>query len=139
MSVDSVSRGFSKKPSSIRYSGQGKKLLGERELLRCVGQTIRDARKQNTMTQDCLSEIAGVSAKYLSEVERGRSNVSVLLLLRVSRALEPDLGALLYGCEGTSEDLRVRKELWDQLQKLKPQELRQAVRIPRAIDESEER
>ena len=90
------------------------------------------------MTQERLSEIAGVSAKYLSEVERGRSNVTVLLLRRVSRALGLDAGALLYGCEDASEDRRVRREIWDQLQKLKPQELRQAMRLLRAMGENEE-
>ena len=90
------------------------------------------------MTQECLSEIAGVSAKYLSEVEQGRSNVTVLLLLRVSRALGLDAGALLYGCEDSSEDRRLRSEIWDQLQKLGPQELRRMARILRAIGENED-
>ena len=91
------------------------------------------------MTQECLSEIAGVSAKYLSEVEQGRSNVTVLFLRRVSRALGLDAGALLYSCEDGSEDRRLRSEIWDQLQKLGPQELRRMVRILRAIGENEDR
>ena len=90
------------------------------------------------MTQDALSEIAGVSARYLSEVERERSNVTVLFLLRVSRALGLDLGAILYGCEDTSEDRRLRREVWDQLQKLRLWELRRALRVLRAISENED-
>ena len=91
------------------------------------------------MTQDCLSEIAGVSAKYLSEVERGRGNVTVLFLLRVSRALGLDMSALLCACENGSEERRVRREIWDHLQKLRPEELRRAVRILRAMGDGEDR
>ena len=89
------------------------------------------------MTQDCLSEIAGVSAKCLSEVEHGRSNVTVLFLRRVSRALSLDVGALLYGREHNSEERRFRREIWDQLQKLGPLELRRMVPILHAMRESE--
>jgi len=90
------------------------------------------------MTQDRLSEIAGVSPKHLSEVEQGRSNVTVLFLRRVSRALGLDVGALLYGCEDNSEERRLRREISEQLQKLKPQELRRMIRVLRAMGESED-
>ena len=111
----------------------------DKKFLRCLGQIIRDARKQKGMTQERLSEIAGVSAKYLSEVEQGRSNVTVLLLRRVSRALKLDLCALLYGCEDNSEERRLKREIADQLQKLQAKELRRAVRILRAMGDGEER
>src|SRR5712692_7453579 len=123
MSLNSVYTGFTKKPPSTTPIGQGKSLLTDKEFLRCLGQTIRDSRKRNAMTQDRLSEIAGVSPKHLSEVEQGRSNVTVLFLRRVSRALGLDVGALLYGCEDNSEERRLRREISEQLQKLKPQEL----------------
>ncbi len=90
------------------------------------------------MTQEGLSEIAGISAKYLSEVERGQSNVSVLFLVRIARALAVDLSALLCGCDDSSDERRLRRGIWDQLQELRQQELRQAGRILRAMGESEE-
>lgn len=110
----------------------------DKKFLRCLGQIIRDARKQKGMTQEALSEIAGVSAKYLSEVEQGQSNVTVLLLRRVSRALKLELCALLYGCEDQSDERFLRREIAEQLQKLQSQELRRAARILRAMGESEE-
>ena len=138
MSLNSVYTGFTKKAPSIIPIGQENNPLADKAFLRCIGQTIRDARKRKTMTQDCLSEIAGVSAKYLSEVERGRSNVTVLFLRRVSRALGLDLGALLYDCEDNSEERRLRREIWDPLQELKQQELKRVARILHAMDESED-
>ena len=90
------------------------------------------------MTQESLSEAAGVSAKHLSEVEQGRSNVTVLFLRRMSRALNLDLCALLYGCEDNSEERRLKREITDQLQKLPSQELRRARRILRAMGDNED-
>ena len=139
MSLNSVSTGFTRQPLSIISIGQEEDPLVDKKFLRCLGQIIRDARKQKGMTQERLSEIAGVSAKYLSEVEQGRGNVTVLLLRRVARALKLDLCALLYGCEDNSEERRLRREIADQLQKLRPQELRRAARILRAIGENEDR
>ena len=110
----------------------------DKKFLRCLGQIVRDARKQRGMTQESLSEIAGVSAKYLSEVEQGRGNVTVLLLRRLSRALKLDLCGLLYGCEDSSEERRLRREIADQLQKLPAQELQRAVRILRAMGNGED-
>ena len=138
MSLNSVYAGFTKNPPSITFGVQRKKLLSEKELLRCVGQTIRDARKRKAMTQERLSEIAGVSAKYLSEVERGQSNVTILFLSRVARALGVDMSALLCGCDDPSDERRLRRGIWDQLQELKQQELRQAGRILRAISGGED-
>lgn len=90
------------------------------------------------MTQEALSEVAGVSAKYLSEVEQGRSNVTVLFLRRVSRALKLDLCALFYGCEDNSEERRLKREIAEQLQHLQSQELRRAGRILRAMGDNED-
>ncbi len=138
MALYSGYRRFTKKPAPIIPIGQEKDPLRPKEFLRCLGQAIRDSRKQKAMTQERLSEVAGVSAKYLSEVEQGRSNVTVLFLLRVARALDLNASTLLCGCEEGSEDHRLRKEIWDQLQKLKQPELRQVVRILRAMGETED-
>ncbi len=41
------------------------------ELLRTLGQAIRQARKSKGMTQEDLGELAGVNAKYLGELALG--------------------------------------------------------------------
>ena len=138
MSLQSAYTRFNRKPPSIIPTEQEKDPLADKTFLRCLGQIIRDSRKQRGMTQECLSEIAGVSAKYLSEVEQGRGNVTVLLLRRVSRALKLDLCGLLYGCEDNFEERRLRREIADQLQKLPAQELKRAVRILSAMGDGEE-
>jgi len=139
MAVHSAYTGFLRRPLSIIPIAQENSPLTEKKFLQCLGRAIRDARKRKGMTQDCLSEIAAVSAKYLSQVEQGHGNVTVLFLLRLSRALGLDIGALLYGCADTTEERRFRREIWDQLQKLKPDELRLAARILRTMGENEDK
>jgi XRE family aerobic/anaerobic benzoate catabolism transcriptional regulator len=47
------------------------------------------------LTQDALAERAGLSQKYLGEVERGIGNITVELLGRVAVALEVSQASLL--------------------------------------------
>ena len=55
---------------------------------RTVGQQIRTYRKGAALTQEKLAEKAGLSYKYLGEVERGVVNVSLDSLMRLARALK---------------------------------------------------
>jgi transcriptional regulator with XRE-family HTH domain len=48
---------------------------------------LRDARK---LTQEGLAERAGLSARYVSSIERGVVSASVTVLGRVARALDVD-------------------------------------------------
>ncbi len=137
MLLRSAYRRFPEKPPAIISIAEESDALGDKRFLRCLGHIIQASRKQRGMTQEALSEIAGVSANYLSEVERGRGNVTVLFLRRVSRALKTDLCALFYACEDHSEERRLKREIADRLQKLQSEELRQVSRILRVLSENE--
>lgn len=52
-----------------------------------VAKEIKDLRKARGMTLDALSETAGLSNGYLSQIERGVSRPSVKALYNISRAL----------------------------------------------------
>jgi transcriptional regulator with XRE-family HTH domain len=58
---------------------------------RCLGETIRAARKRVAISQMVLAERAGVTRRFLQELENGRSDVSLLTLLRLSAALDMTL------------------------------------------------
>jgi len=60
-----------------------------------VGQAIRTLRQQRGMTLDDLAERAGLSASFMSLVERGRSSLALTSLFSVARALEVDVAQLL--------------------------------------------
>ena len=54
------------------------------DFLRSLGQVIRQATKSKKMTQEDVSEIAGVNAKYLGEVELGKTDPTITFLIKLS-------------------------------------------------------
>lgn len=61
------------------------------------GQRLRAVRKDRGWTLRVLAAKAGVHWTYLGQVERGERNVSLLTILRLSKALGIDAGVLLKG------------------------------------------
>ena len=56
-------------------------------ILRQLGRRIRDLRAAKGWSQEYLAEEAGIDRSYMSGVERGVRNVSVLNLARIAKAL----------------------------------------------------
>jgi len=48
---------------------------------------IKEFRKIKKLTQTQLSEIVGISQNYLSEIERGKWDIKLDLLIKISKAL----------------------------------------------------
>ena len=53
-----------------------------------LGQRLRTLRKQRALSQERLGERAGLSGKFIGEVERGEKSISVDSLYRVAVALD---------------------------------------------------
>lgn len=68
---------------------------GDTELLRRIGERVRDMRARRGMSQKALARDAAVSERYLGQLETGQGNVSVLFLQRVAGALSMPLAELL--------------------------------------------
>jgi len=66
-------------------------------LLRQIGSNIKACRKQKGpgWTQEKLAELAGISSKHLSDIERGKYNVSIAYLCKIANALEVPYKQLL--------------------------------------------
>jgi XRE family transcriptional regulator, regulator of sulfur utilization len=64
---------------------------------RILGETIRLYRQHAELSQEKLAEFADLNPKYLSEVERGRKNVSVDALGRLAKALKVSIHDLTKG------------------------------------------
>ena len=60
-----------------------------------VGNNIRTCRTNAGMTLEELAEKAELSWPYLSEVERGRENISLDKLARLAQALNVSLSKLV--------------------------------------------
>lgn len=55
--------------------------------LRAFGERIRGERARRGMSRKLLAEHAGISERYLTQLESGKGNVSVLLLRHIAAAL----------------------------------------------------
>ena len=52
-----------------------------------VGQRILELRKERTLSQESLANIAEVDRTYMTGVENGKRNISIEVLLRIITAL----------------------------------------------------
>ncbi len=78
-------------------------------LLRSIGQTIRALRRQRGLTQEVLADLAHIDRSYMSSIERGLRNISVLNVARIAWALQVPLCHVLKGrgVSATDNDTRV--------------------------------
>jgi transcriptional regulator with XRE-family HTH domain len=58
-----------------------------------LGRTVRRERERLAISQEELAHRAGLDRSYIGQVERGETNISLLNLVRIARALavKPDL------------------------------------------------
>jgi DNA-binding XRE family transcriptional regulator len=52
-----------------------------------LGRRLREARLALAMSRRELARRSGISERYIAEIEAGRGNVSIVLLLRIIRAV----------------------------------------------------
>lgn len=62
-----------------------------RHVRKFLGTRLRTLRKQRLLSQERLGERAGLSGKFIGEVERGEKSISIDSLYRVAVALEVPL------------------------------------------------
>ena len=69
--------------------------LPQSEILYTFGKRIRDSRITQGWSQEELAERAQIDRSYVSSVERGRRNVSIVTAVRISQALGVSLSVLI--------------------------------------------
>ena len=57
------------------------------DMRRLVGENVRRLRQARQMTQEELAETSGFTQQYISDLERGRRNPTVVTLFELSEAL----------------------------------------------------
>ena len=63
--------------------------------LQVFGETVRDVRLEKKLTQAVVAERADVHVNYISEVENGHRNISLVNILWFARALDVEPWELL--------------------------------------------
>lgn len=64
-----------------------------------LGKRIEYLRKQKNWSQEDLSLESNVNKNYICDLENGRRNPSLLILVRISKALKISLQMLFQGIE----------------------------------------
>ena len=112
------------KLSSIKRSGGHRMKEDFRDEMRCIGMRIAGFRKLRNMTQEQLADKLNINKNYLSQIETasGNKNISLPMLIRISRALDVEL-ALLTDIDGVyKSDLKSfwsdMKESFEQIKQL---------------------
>ncbi len=98
-----------------------------------LGRRIREIRKQRKLSQEALAEKAGISAQYVSNIERGKENPTLDLLFRLAHALKVSLGEM---CDFEAPETNLKKAeslLRELLRTRDPERARLSVRILKAI------
>ena len=67
----------------------------ENQLLVLFGERIRTARLSKNLSQEQLGSLADLDRTYVSGVERGKRNVSLLNIYKLSKALNISMSSLL--------------------------------------------
>ena len=65
------------------------------DMRRLVGRNVLRIRKSKEMTQEQLAEISGFSQQYISGLEKGQRNPTVVTIYELSVALDVDYLELL--------------------------------------------
>lgn len=65
------------------------------DLCEKVGENIRKARKDRGLTQKAMADKMGISQQIISQIEKGRHNVSILTIKRIARVLGKDVEVTL--------------------------------------------
>lgn len=73
--------------------------MQKKRILTRLGLNIRRAREAHKLTQEALSELCELDSTYISGIERGVRNPSIISLTRLSVALSTTVAAICEGIE----------------------------------------
>lgn len=64
-------------------------------LLGAIGTNLRTLRRERGLSQEALADLADIDRSYMSGVERGLRNISVVNLSRLAKALDVSIVELI--------------------------------------------
>jgi XRE family transcriptional regulator, aerobic/anaerobic benzoate catabolism transcriptional regulator len=102
----------------------------DEDFLRVLGMRVRELRSRRGMTRKMVARDADVSERHLAQLELGEGNVSIVLLRRITTALNVSL-AELFSAEGPDSD--AKRSLQSILDRLPAQQL--SVVVQRLVQE----
>jgi transcriptional regulator with XRE-family HTH domain len=98
-----------------------------------IGQRIRTVRKRKGYTQEKLAENLDVSTVYVSQIENGKTKLSLEMLIKIAALLDTDPGFFISGSVVNKKDL-VPHDISVVLQKSSPQKIKLITEIVKVLD-----
>lgn len=71
--------------------------LSEERFLKALGENLKSYRKKRKLTQKALAELCNMDRSYLTDIELGNRNITLLHLKQIAEALKVSPGSLLKG------------------------------------------
>lgn len=84
--------------------------MDELAIIRAVAANVRQARKAAGLSQEELALEAEVDRTYVSQVERAKRNITVVVLSRLARALRTTPAALVSSAGAAESRPRKRRK-----------------------------
>lgn len=113
----------------IFFKERGRVMASKKEL---IGARIRSLREAKGITQEGLAEVMDINAKYLSNIERGKENPTLDMLIKFTDALEVEMWEIFdFGHEVGIKELRETINKFTK--ELDEEKLRMAVKLLRAL------
>jgi|YelNatPaOPRAMG01_1025707.scaffolds.fasta_scaffold193528_2 transcriptional regulator with XRE-family HTH domain len=81
------------------------------DILKQIGKNISKLRKAKGFTQENLDERSGINSKYISAIECGQANLTILILERIAKALEVEPYELLLTTDDNTSIEAIRKDI----------------------------
>ena len=69
--------------------------MDKRDIIKIIAENIRLERLRRRLSQEKLSEMTGITSKYLNMIENGRVNPSVVIVYKICKALDVDAKTIL--------------------------------------------
>lgn len=89
------------------------------KFLAIVGERVRAARARKGISRRVLSEMSGVSPRYLAQLESGNGNISIALLLKISEALDFNIEWLVGADDPWNSEAAMVRYLFSQASRAK--------------------
>ncbi len=61
--------------------------MSESKIAKALGETVREQRRRQGLSQENFGELAGVHRTYVGMIERGEKNITLLNIVKMSKAL----------------------------------------------------
>ena len=71
--------------------------------LSIFGKNVKSLRNKRQISQEKLAELSDLDRTYISSVERGQRNVSILNIIKIAEALNVKIYSLFEGIGGCNE------------------------------------